>query len=485
MIFKSNNEHRMAKGTICLMIAQAIYLGSGYIIHFGLARVISPIEYGRFGVILSILMITQIFLNTGIPETVSKFISEGKDTKTVKMKSLQLQFIFSIIFFLGVFLSAPLIADLLNDSRLVDYIRFASFIIPVRAILATYRGVLNGLRNFGKTASVNIINAVFRIVFVFVLIFIGFELYGAIGGYILGAFAALWFAIIFSRGNRDGKKVFSREMVTFSLPMIGFAVSYTAVMNLDMLFVKSLLGNQNIVGYYTAARALTSIVFGIIFVLSLTLLPSISKSYAEKNIVQTKSYINDSMRYLLMILLPTGVLISLTSRSILGLFFPRDYVEAGNALSVLIIGIILISIFVVLGSIINGIGKPRISFTIGMFLFISSLFLNYFMVNLYGIVGAAYVILIVGFIGVLIFSILVYKKFHTIISAKSSLKIICSSIVIGVFLKIIENFYVIEGLVLIPIFLLLLILYFLILWLVKEIGPNEISYIKSIFVKKS
>lgn len=74
----SNKGNIMAKGTIYLMFAQAILLASGYIIHVGLTRILSPLEYGRFGVILGLLMIIQIFLNVGIPETVSKFISEEK-----------------------------------------------------------------------------------------------------------------------------------------------------------------------------------------------------------------------------------------------------------------------------------------------------------------------------------------------------------------------------------------------------------------------
>ena len=62
----NKNEHKLAKGTFFLMISQIIFLGSGYIIHFGLARIVSPAEYGRFGIILSLLMISQIFLNMGI-----------------------------------------------------------------------------------------------------------------------------------------------------------------------------------------------------------------------------------------------------------------------------------------------------------------------------------------------------------------------------------------------------------------------------------
>jgi O-antigen/teichoic acid export membrane protein len=201
-----NNEHRLAKGTLYLMIAQTIFLGTGYIIHIGLARIISPIEYGRFGVILSILMMSQIFLNLGIPETVTKFISEGRNSKIVKNKALKLQLLFSLIIFLIIFLSAPLIANILNDPKLMNYIRFASIIIPVRAVYAILRGVLNGFRYFEKSAYAHTIDALIRIISVFILIYLGFGIYGAIGGYIFGAFVALWFSYLFSLENIKGKK---------------------------------------------------------------------------------------------------------------------------------------------------------------------------------------------------------------------------------------------------------------------------------------
>jgi stage V sporulation protein B len=77
-------EKKMAKGTVWLMIAMIIFMGSGYIIHIGLARVVSPDEYGIYGVILSLLAITEIFLQNGVPQSVSKFVAEGGNIKIIK-----------------------------------------------------------------------------------------------------------------------------------------------------------------------------------------------------------------------------------------------------------------------------------------------------------------------------------------------------------------------------------------------------------------
>ncbi|MCK4364597.1 MAG: flippase [Thermoplasmatales archaeon] len=477
----SKNEHRMARGTLYLMIAQVVFLGSGYAIHIGLARTISPIEYGRFGVILGLLMILQIFINMGIPETVSKFISEGRDTKNVKKKALQLQLLFSLILFLIIFLLAPIIADLLKDQKLVDYIRFASFIIPVRAVLSTLYGVLNGFRQFRKSAFVNIIYDIMRVIFVFVFIYMGFGVFGAIGGYIFGGVVALCFALLLTRQNKEGKNVFSKEIITFTIPLIGFAASYIIIMNLDIFFVKSLVVNQNMVGYYTAIKALSSIIFGVAMALSFTLLPSISKSYSKKDIFQTKSYINESMRYLLMILLPIGIIVALTSKGLINLFFPPEYVVAAIALSIHIFGIILISIFVVFGSVINGTGKPKISCSIGLILILLNIVLNYYLIKSLGIVGGAYSTLFVGILGVLLFSIAVFKNFHTLIRLKSFFRILFASIILLISIKIVDIFYVIQGYKLILFYFLFLGLYFLILFLLGEVNKRDIKIIKELF----
>ena len=474
------NKHIFAKGTINLMFAQIIFLGSGYVIHFGLARLVDPVEYGRFGVILSILMITQIFLNRGIPETVSKFISEGKDSKIVKRKSLEIQLVLSIIISLMVFILAPFISDILHDSILVDYIRLVSFIIPIRAILSIFRGVLNGFRLFKKTAIVNILNAIFRIFFVFLFVFFGFEIFGAVGGYIFGAAFALLFAYVFSRKNVKGEKVSSKDVFHFSIPMIGFVATYTIIQNFDIFFVKSLISNQEMAGFYTSARAISSIVFGVVITLSITLLPSISKSYAKKDFSQVKNYIRESVRYLLIFLLPLGIVISCFSKEILSLFFPVEYVVASGALSVLIFGTILLAFVVVFGSIFNGIGKPMISFVSCIFLFLLDVVLNYFLVIGLGIVGSAYALLITGVVGFFLFSSIVFSKFRVLIDFMSFLKISLSGIFIVFLIYLIKSFFEIKNISLILVCLILLFVYFISLMFLKEIKRSEIDLLKNI-----
>jgi O-antigen/teichoic acid export membrane protein len=479
-----DHEHRMAKGTFYLMIAQVIFLGSGYVIHVGVARMVSAEDYGRFGVILSLLMITQIFLSMGIPETVAKFISEGRDTKIVRRKALKLQFFLSMLFFFGLFLIAPALAELLNDPQLTNYIRFVSFILPIRAIYHMHRGILNGYRDFGKSALVGVINSIAKVSIVFIFLFMALEIYGAIGGYIAAALITLGFAYFFSRKNISGKKVTSKEIISFSIPMVLFAISYVGIMNLDILFVKALVENQNQVGYYTAARAISSIVFGVSMALSTTLLPSISKSFSKGDMKQTTGYINDSIRYLLIILIPLGVMVSLTSEKLLNFFFPTEYIGASTALSILIFGIAFLIFFVVLGAIVNGAGKPKLSMSIGLFLVIIACILNYFLVKNYGMMGGAMTTLFVGIVGTCILSIFVIQIFRTLIPVKSFVKIVMAGMVL------IPSFFVLKNLIyglfvldFIIVYIVLFGVYIALLFGMNELSKNEFYYVKHLLLE--
>ena len=161
----------MARGTIFLMVAQTIFLVGGYIIHFGLARMISVSAYGVFGVVISILNIMRIFLQNGVTQSVTKFVSEGRDINIVKKESMKIQIIFILLTFTVYFFSAPYLARILGDSDLTYYLRLSSLILPISAITIVYMGLINGVRQFKNYAFAEIFYNILRVMFVFGFVF--------------------------------------------------------------------------------------------------------------------------------------------------------------------------------------------------------------------------------------------------------------------------------------------------------------------------
>lgn len=476
---KIKHEHRMAKGTIYLMIAQVIFLGSGYVIHFELARMVSAEEYGRFGVILSLLLLTQVFLGRGVPEAVTKYIAEGRDVKEVFKKGMKIQIIFSFIIFFLIVILSPLLANILNDKKLTTYIIIIAFLIPIRGTLNIYRGFFTGLRQFNKVVINRVLNVILKVPLALIFIYIGLSVPGAILGYIIAAILVLLLYIKWIEIQIPGKMVSYHDLIYFSFPIIIFSISYLFISNIDLFFVKSILESDK-AGYYTAARTIGYIPYLASTALTFTLLPSIAKSYSEKNDRLTTSYIENSYRYTLMLIVPITVLIGIMSSKILTLFYPNDYKDASLALSIFIIGISFLVFFIISGTILMAIGKQKIPMRIGLLLVILSFILNYWLINIWDMNGAAFSTTITCLIGMIVSLFYVKQIFGIIMSVRSFVNIIISispSLLLG-------YCFAISGLFIILWIIILFLIYVGMLFLIKEINKEDIDIMKSFVSRK-
>jgi PST family polysaccharide transporter len=398
---------KMAKGTFWLMVAMIVFMVSGYAIHFGLARVVTPEEYGIYGIVLSILAITQIFLENGVLQSVSKFVAEGRDIKEVRKAGIKTQLLFLSIIFPVYFFSAPFIAKLLGDPSLTIYIRLSSFLIPMRAIHVVQLGLLEGTKEFGKDAGIRAFYDIIRVAAVFLFVYLGFKIIGVIYGFILASMCILiigWYYVKNLRTQGE-KKLKWRDIASFSLPIIVFAVVYTAIMNIDILFVKSLITGSEYTGYYTSAWAIARVPFYIFSALFFTIVPSISRSRAEDNLEQTQDYISHSLRYYSMIVIPIAFLTLATAPALLSFLFTPEYGVAGDTLRILIFGMSFFAAFIIMSMILIGAGKPFIPMVIGIILLPIDVILSYIFVLTWGPNGAALSLAIVALIGMCIVAV--------------------------------------------------------------------------------
>lgn len=469
----------LAKGTVWLMLAGLVSMGSGYVIHFGLVRMVTPEEYGIFGVILSLLAITEIFLQNGVSQSMSKFVAEGRKINRVKIGGLKTQALFLLIIFPVYFLSAPFIARLLGDPRLTTYIQLSSLLLPIVAFIAVYQGLLDGAREFGKDAKARSLYGLIRVGAVFLFVYLGFSIFGVIYGFIFATTCALivgWY-FVSKVEVRGEKEIAWKEIAHFSLPLVIFALTYTAIMNVDILFVEAFVMGGQQTGYYTSAWTLSKIPFNILLALSFTILPSISKSIGEVNIKQTQSYISYSLRYCCIIIIPLVFLVIATAPKLLAFLFTPEYQVATNSLRILIVGISFLAVYITLSMAIVASGKPIIPMVVGLVLVLIDVILNYLLVPMLGLNGAALATTMTAFIGMVIIAVYVFVKFKILLKSFSFLRILAAAFVIF-FLAIWLN---LGGFLLIGLYVVLFTVYFGLLYLTKEIDREDIKIIMSIF----
>jgi O-antigen/teichoic acid export membrane protein len=472
----------MGVGTVWLMIASIAGVLSSYLIHVGLARHLGPALYGVFGVIMSLYQINRAFLHSGIPKATSKYLGESnKNNGAVLKTSIWLQGIVAVIFATFYILFSPTLAKLLRDPSLTGFIVLLGFmIIPFAFLFLYFDGYLNGLRRFKEEALGKILFAVLRVVMIFSFVFLGLQIFGALLGYFTAILLTLIISLFWFKLEKFPKSTFSpRKLISFSASIIGSSLFLLLMRNIDTLLIKSLLADNVLVGYYTAALTLSNVPYIIFSAVGLTLLPSISKSTSENNLYLTRKYISQSMRYLILGLFPVAAIVAASSTELVTLLFSPTYSPAGSVLSILILSTTMLVIFMTLSMVITGSGKPNIYMLLS-FIGASTLgTFGFFLIPVYGIMGAAWASFISALITSCIAAIYIQFKFHVLIPFLSAIRITLASLL----LYAVTIFWHPAGLLLLLYYFILLFFYLIILYLFGELQSKDLLFVKKLMGK--
>ncbi len=411
------------KGTLFLLFAQGIFFLTNYVIHIMAANTVSASDYGRFGVIMSILGMSYIFLSIGLPESAAKFISEDRDQLSVVRIVLFFQTLFSAFISLLLYLFAESIAVLLNDIKLISYIHLLSILIPIRAIFNVFRSVFQGQKLFRISSYVSLINSVLKMFFSVLLLFLGYKITGILLGYITAALLAMILAIIFSlrNGFKRGKDIGMHELFKFASPLIFLTISLNVILDMDILLIKALLIDSNQVGYYNSAKVISTIPVGLALAFAGTVLPTISKFSSRDEHHEIKLFINKLISYLIIIFLPFCAIISSSSDLVIGILFPIEYQDSIRSLSVLVFSFSLLSVFMVISSVFNGLGKTHFPLFVSFLMIVIYSILSYNLILSRGIYGASLASFFTNMAGVILLMIILRNNYPFVLMSKNNL----------------------------------------------------------------
>lgn len=455
------------KGTILLTVSSVVFLISGYIINVWLGRHLGPTAYGMYGVVISLMTIVNIIQTAGLPQAVSKFIAEKPDKKdSIIATALKIQLFITIFISTLIFFLAPFLALNLNDVALIPYLQLSAAVFLFYGVYALYIGVFNGLHAFKKQALVSSIYSIVKVVGVIALTLF-FGLSGAIGGFIVAPLIAVLFGLyIPKKGNASFPY---KKLLLFSLPLIGFSVLSTLQHSIDLFFIKAIVHDSQSSGFFTAAQNIARIPYFGLSAFATVIFPSISQSVSQNLHEKTRKIFNDALRYILILLLPTTMLISSTSSQIVSLLYSKVYLVASSPLSILIFGYGFLTLFTILSNILSGAGSPKTSMIIAGSGAIINSILCYILIPRYGLNGAAIATTIGGGITCTMAGVSIYRKFGTLTYPASAFKIFGASLLV----------YIVSFLIATPVYLLPLkyavlgLMYVGLLFVLKEIRQDD------------
>ncbi|MBN1356416.1 oligosaccharide flippase family protein [bacterium] len=434
---KSDHQFRkIFHGFLSLSVAKIVFMIAGYAVYFSLPRLFgSAGEFGNYGVVIGLLNVFNMVLITGTIQAVSKFTSEKNEiARSIRRAALRIQSVIGGMIFLFLLLGAPRIALLFGDPDLTAPIRAGSFIPLFYSFYAVFVGSLNGRRMFTQQAALDISFAFLKTAGILTMAALGFGVTGALSGFSSAALIILIVAglVVSGESPRSDRVRFPADRIfAFEIWVIFITLTTNLLINADLFFVKSLLDPSvasTYTGYYTAVQTFARIPYTLVIAISLIVYPLISRSTFQNDLKQSQSYVRNSIRLALLIVVPIAAVFFCFPSEFLGSVYPDEYIAGSSVLRMLPIGSILLSIMYVMITMITGSGFPRISLAITCVALAADAAACWFLVPVYSIRGAAAGSITGWGTGTLLAGIWICRHFRMVTLSKTPVRIISAGI---------------------------------------------------------
>lgn len=494
----------IAKSALWVTISEILFNLSGFVIHSVLGRFLGPADYGRYGLVVTLTTMIIILIGNGIPTAMAKYISEYFETdvqmvRIIKKQAIILQSILIGAITIIFYLSIPLICKILGDPTLIPLFRISTLLIPAFAAASFYFSYYTGLHKFNLQATLKTLRSIFRIVFVIALALF-FRVEGSIIGYIIAPLSVFLVAFAIDkykissemkketdteklalRGGKLWEAFDWKKLINYAWQIIIFFLAYELLISIDLYMVKGILRNDNLTGIYNATLTVGRIPYYIFYAMTIFLLPMVSKFTSQNNHQETRKILGQSLRLMIILLVPMIILMSVFAKPILLDFYGKNYTAGAHPMSILVYGVGFLTIFYVMSFAMNGAGKTKIPMIISAVGVVINVILNYILIKKYSITGSAIATSITSFICMLFMLYYLYREFKVLISVKS----LANILIAGVGTYFFATFFSKGEVIFLFWSLIILGFYLLLLYLLSEIKKEDLVFFKNMLAGKN
>jgi O-antigen/teichoic acid export membrane protein len=386
-----------------------------FVITLYITNIYGSSSYGLFALSLTILQLMVMFFSFGIPAAFISFTGAFSSidlNKGLLIKSYKIIFLLSIIPIVLLYFNANHIAGFFNKLPLTNFLKvaFLSLIFLVfHEINSNYFLSIKKFFWFGIVYFI-IPNILFLISILFFK-FNNFPDYFIIFSYSLSIFITVIISLflIFRNKKYLNVTIKSKEILMRSLPMMASGFFLVLLNWTDVLMLGKYETERNI-GVYNAAFKIGYLTLFFVMSMGSIIIADISEHFNNKNFKALHFTIKKATQITAVLTLPLAIFILVFSEYLLGLF-GAEFIEGKTALIFITIGALYNAMTGNVDQLLNMTGHQITVRNIMFAGFVINVFLNLFLIPLYGINGAALSSLIVNIIVNTIFVFIIKKKF--------------------------------------------------------------------------
>jgi O-antigen/teichoic acid export membrane protein len=270
-----------------------------------------------------------------------------------------------------------------------------------------------------------------------------------------------------------------KKYLYFGLPTLVNGTSYWFVTSVDRYIIGFFLGVL-FVGYYAPAYSIGMLLVFFIIPINFVLSVVLPKFFDENNINEVKNYLSHSLKYYLLIMIPSVVGISILSRQLLVILSTENIAEkAYFVVPFVAVSTLLYGITTLISQILLLVKKTKLIAIIWVIAAFLNLVLNIIFIPKFGIISAAIITFMSYLCALSLMWYFAFKEFKFAIDWSFITKSFIASVLMGLTIKWINP----SGLSSVVLSIILAIfVYGGLIFLFKGVGKKEVNFILS-FIK--
>lgn len=386
-----------------------------------IVRLLGSDGYGDYAFIISIFALLTIFYDIGLFDATRKFIAESPENKYHAANFSVVAYIIGLISVLIWSLLMLLFVKFFSQNfqsnpDMTIYFVILLFALGGNQLFRISRSILMGLQMENKSEIlVPLQKSIFGL-FAIILAYLGYGVAGVISAFAL----AFWIVgiICFKRvissisapinfTKKDFRDI-TYKLVTYGSYSALLVILFQTLYHVDIIMVRYFLTNVD-TGYYRAALQTSEFMWFVPWALQIALLHSVSNMWANGEEEHISAMISKLIKYTTIFIILLSIGIFVLANSFLGIYFGSEFVTAKIPLLLLLPGILGFSIARIIVPIIQSKGELKQLIILMIGISSMNLILNYLLIPLYGIAGAA-IATSISYSSMLLMSVYAAKK---------------------------------------------------------------------------
>lgn len=402
------SKHSTAFDIVTTFITKIFFLGGSFIISIILARLLGP--EGK-GIVTALFVIPNMLVSLadlGVRQVSAYYIGQKKySIQEIVSSSLILWIATSLMSMVVMFVYYNL-PGTPNYSWILISIAIAY--IPFKILVSYFNGILQGQQKILNMNVKFMIEFVVRLLAVILLVWIfNFDVVGAALSILLTTLAVLVYSgsIIRKTAKLSFKYIkgipqdMLRKGIVFAVALFIIKLNY----KVDILFLERMVSASEL-GIYTVGVNISELLWELPTAMSVVLFARSANAKSNKESTNRSAKL---LRITWIPLLLGALVLWIFAPFLVSLVYGQEFVLAGNVMRVLLPGTVVMVLFKILNADLSGRGKPLFAVKIYIVALTINIILNYLLIPMYGMYGAAMASTISYIIGGIVFSIAYHR----------------------------------------------------------------------------